>query len=110
MKGEERWIWLLDTEKVQPNYIDCRKGSKSQMFSEQEVSACISTAEKAFYWTRETFSKYQRYLGMELSPEDLGYFENAVEFQQEAINSLINKDPDDYHYFIRRASEEYNKI
>jgi hypothetical protein len=109
MKGEEQWIWL-DTEKVQPNYIDCRKGSKSQMFSEQEVLACISTAEKAFYWTRETFSKYQRYLGMELSPEDLEYFENAVEFQQEAINSLINKDPDDYHYFIRRASEEYNKI
>jgi len=109
MKGEENWLWI-NNENVLPYYVDCREGSKSKMFVEREVTTCSSTADEAFLWTQMTFSKYQKYLGMTLAGENLSYFENAVAFQNDAVNSLKNGNSLEYYYHIQRASEEYNKI
>jgi len=109
MKGEESWLWI-NNEHVLPYYVDCKEGSKSKMFVESEVTTCSSNADEAFIWTQTTFNKYQKYLGMTLTGDNLGYFENAVGFQNDAINSMKKGNSLEYYYYTQRASEEYNKI
>lgn len=109
MKGEERWIWI-DNENVRPNYVDCNDGSKSQMFSEATVGICELVYNGCFDQTKETFDLYQKYLGMNISDENKIFFENSVEFQKKAINSMKNNDALTYYCNIARAEEEYNKI
>ena len=109
MKGEENWLWI-NNEHVLLYYVDCKEGSKSKMFVESEVTTCSSIADEAFFWTQTTFSKYQKYLGMNLTGENLSCFKNAVGFQNEAVNSMKNSNSLEYYYNIQRASEEYNKL
>lgn len=109
MKGEERWIWLSN-DSVKPYYVDCKQGSKSQMFSENVVITCSLVADACFNSTRSTFGSYQKYLGMNLSGENLTFYENAIGFQTEALDSMNAGNPLDYYYFTQRANEEYNKI
>jgi hypothetical protein len=109
MKGEERWIWI-ENKLIKPYYVDCDQGSKSQMFSEKVISTCKLVASACFNWTKITFRKYQQFLGFNLTGENQTYFENAVDFQKSAINSMKNDDILGYYYFIQRAGEEYDKI
>jgi hypothetical protein len=109
MKGEERWIWLSN-DNVKPYYVDCSQGSKSQMFSECIVMTCDLVADACFNSTRTTFNQFQKYLGKGLTGENQAYFENAVGFQNEAINNMKIGNPLEYYYYVQRANEEYNKI
>jgi len=110
MKGEECWLWI-DNENVFPYYVDCKKGSKSQMFSESEVTTDSFTADYAFFLTQMVFHQYQQYLGMNLTGENLEHFQNAVSYQKQAIDELIDSgDPDEYIYFIDKAYDEYKEI
>jgi len=109
MKGEERWIWLSN-DSVKPYYVDCREGSKSQMFSENVLLTCQLVAEECFIQTKKTFSKYQEFLGENLVGENQSFFENGQNFQNNAITSMQNNDTLGYYYNISRAYEEYNKI
>jgi len=109
MKGEERWIWV-DNENVKPYYVDCDKGSKSQMFRENIVLINESTIDDIFSITQTTFIKYQHFLGRNLVGENLTYFNNAVSYQYDAIESMKNSDPSGYTHFIQLANEEYDKI
>ena len=109
MKGEERWIWI-ENKYIKPHYVDCDEGSKSQMFTEKFILTCDLVASACFNWTKITFDKYQRFLGLNLTIENMIYFKNAVDFQKSAINSFKNDDILGYYYFIQRASEEYDKI
>lgn len=109
MKGEERWIWLSN-DNVKPYYVDCKQGSKSQMFSECIVMTCDLVADACFNSTRTTFNQFQKYLGKGLTGENQAYFENAVGFQNEAINNMKIGNPLEYYYYVQRANEEYNKI
>lgn len=109
MKGEERWIWFSNNN-VKPFYVDCKQGSKSQMFSESIVWTCDLVADACFDTTRTTFHQFQKYLGIGLTGENKKYFENAVGFQNEAINRMKIGNPLEYYYNIKRANEEYNKI
>ena len=109
MKGEERWIWL-SSDDVKPYYIDCKQGSKSQMFSEKVLTICNLVADSCFNSTKNTFILYQKYLGAVLTGENQLLFENAVGFQNQAIYNMKNGNPLDYYYFMQRANEEFNKI
>ena len=109
MKGEERWIWI-ENKYIKPHYVDCDEGSKSQMFSEKFILTCDLVASACFNWTKITFNKYQRFLGLNLTMENMIYFKNAVDFQKSAINSFKNDDILGYLYLIHRASDEYDKI
>ena len=109
MKGEERWIWI-ENKYIKPHYVDCDEGSKSQMFSEKFILTCDLVASACFNWTKITFDKYQRFLGLNLTIENMIYFKNAVDFQKSAINSFKNDDILGYYYLIHRASDEYDKI
>jgi len=61
--------------------------------------------------TKNVFHKYEYYLGMNLSGDNLNHFQNATSFQFEAINEL--KESDDisgYILYLIDANEEYNEI
>ncbi len=110
MKGEERWIWI-DTPAVEPYYVDCREGSKSQMFPEGIINTDEFTAEYAFFHTRFMFTFYQQYLGTNLSMENQQHFQNATQFQTKALQAFSEKqDILLYIDYIQHAINEYQKI
>ena len=109
MKGEERWLWI-DNINVFPFYVDCKSGSKSQMFSEAVVNMDTLTANYAFVLTQIVFRSYQKYLGENLTVENLHHFNNASLFQNDAITAMKAGDPDGYISFLNRAYEEYKEI
>jgi hypothetical protein len=109
MKGEERWLWI-DTNNISPYYVDCKKGSKSQMFSEAVVSVDQLTANFAFVLTERVFRQYQSYLGLHLTDENLYHFQNATLYQKEAIITLKGNNTEGYISFLNRAYDEYNEI
>ncbi len=109
MKGEERWIWI-ENNNVRPYYIDCKEGSKSQMFTEEKKLVEKNLSDRCFNYTKITFNKYQRYLGMNLSCKNQIFFKNAINFQKKAINNLNRNNPEKYYNFIKMANEEYEKI
>ena len=81
------------------------------MFSESEVTTDSFTADYAFFLTQMVFHQYQQYLGMNLTGENLEHFQNAVSYQKQAIDELIDSgDPDEYIYFIDKAYDEYKEI
>jgi len=110
MKGEERWLWI-DNEYVSPYYVDCDAGSKSQMFSESEVTTDSFTADYAFLLTQMVFHQYQQYLGKNLTGENQQHFENATIYEKQAIEKLIETDDvNDYIYYMDSAFDEYKEI
>ncbi len=110
MKGEERWLWI-DNEDVYPYYVDCDRGSKSQMFSESEVTTDSFMADYAFLLTQMVFHQYEQYLGMNLTGENQDHFQNATIYQQQAMEKLIETDDvNDYIYFMDSAFDEYKEI
>jgi hypothetical protein len=109
MKGEERWIWFSD-ENVKPYYVDCDEGSKSQMFTEKSITTCEHISVTCFHSTIKTFNKFQSYLGESLTGQNLEFFENAINFQKQALNSFQNNDIMNYYYYLERSFEEYDKI
>jgi len=110
MKGEERWIWVAN-EKVYPYYVDCDEGSKSQMFNESEITTDSFTADYAFFRTQSVFHQYEKYLGMNLTGENLEHLQDAISYQKQATSELQeNDDINEYIYFIDKAYDEYKEI
>jgi len=69
MKGLERWIWI-DTQSVQPFYVDCEEGSKSQMFTETVIDVPTFAADYTFFRTQNMFSQYEKFNTMDLSAKN----------------------------------------
>ena len=110
MTGEERWLWI-DNDHVSPYYVDCDEGSKSQMFSESEVTTDSFTADYAFLLTQMVFHQYEQYLGMNLTGENQDHFQNATIYQKQAMEKLIETDDvNDYIYYMDSAFDEYKEI
>jgi len=110
MTGEERWLWI-DNDHVSPYYVDCDEGSKSQMFSESEVTTDSFTADYAFLLTQIVFHQYEQYLGMNLTGENLLHFQKAVCYQKQAMEELIETtDPNEYIFYMDLAFDEYKEI
>lgn len=110
MKGEERWIWI-DTDRVQPYYVDCDEGSKSQMFQEMMLTVDSFSAEYSFFRTRNVFHQYEKFFGMNLSSENTEHLQQAIHYQKQAITKLIEtEDIHEYIYFIEKAFDEYKAI
>lgn len=110
MKGEERWLWI-DTDDVSPYYVDCDRGSKSQMFTETNISVDSMIASYAFVLTQMVFRYYQEFLGANLSVENLAHFENATAYQKQGILALqYSSDIDSYILFLNKAYDEYQEI
>ena len=110
MRGEERWIWI-DTETVQPYYIDCDEGSKSQMFTETIVSAQPFAADYSFFRTQNVYSQYEKFLGSDLSSTDQQHVEQAIHFQTQACLKLVDTgDLNEYIFYIEKAYDEYKAI
>ncbi len=110
MKGEERWIWF-DNKNIKPVYIDCKNGSKSQMFQENKIQTCSIVKNDIFNITRIVFIKYQKYLGIELSCENKNHFNQALDYQKQALDDLKNSDkPYSYIHLMELANDEYNLI
>lgn len=112
MTGVERWIWI-DNEYVKPYYKDCKEGSKTRMFRENEVFAVEMPGEEAYNLTGDLFHKYEYYLNMDLTGQNLEHFQKAVDYQMDAIGELRKPDTDDafgYLYYMYKARDEYAKI
>jgi hypothetical protein len=109
MKGEERWLWI-DTNNVTPYYVDCKTGSKSQMFSEAVVTPDQLTANFAFVLTQRVFRDYQKYLGANLTNGNLLHFQNATLYQQDAIAALKTNNTEGYISFLQNAYREFEAI
>jgi hypothetical protein len=110
MKGEEKWIWF-DNKNIKPVYTDCRNDSKSQMFEENKIQTCSIVKDDIFNITRIVFTKYQKYLGKELSFENIIHFNQAIDYQKQALVDLNHSNKAySYIHFMELAKEEYNKI
>ena len=110
MKGEERWLWI-ENEKVFPYYIDCKEGSKSQMFSEAIISVDSKTANNTIDLTKNVFYYYQNYIGENLEDGDLLHFQNASNYQIKALNVLIDTNIiENYIYYMNLSYYEYRLI
>jgi len=107
MKGLEQWLWI-DNENVHPYYVDCKEGSKIMSFVESEMTT--SYGDNVVLLTKTVFSKYERYLGMDLYGENLEHFQNAIYHQKEAISLLKANQPGYYLYEMLLADIEYNQI
>ena len=81
------------------------------MFTESTISADETVISYAFALTQIVFRQYQTYLGMNLTAENQGYFENATEYQNHAIVEFTTyQDIDGYLYQMNLAYNEYLKI
>jgi len=111
MNGEERWLWI-NNENVYPHYVDCDKeGSKSKMFSENEVTTDSFTADYAFLLTQLVFHQYEQCLGGDLVGENLKHFQNATRYQKQAVIDLCTSDdPFEYIFLMDKAYYEYKEI
>ncbi|MDG6228856.1 MAG: transglutaminase-like domain-containing protein [Candidatus Thermoplasmatota archaeon] len=110
MKGEERWIWI-STNNVEPNYVDCDSGSKSKMFTETIVSLKPFAADYAFFRTQNVFNQYERFLGSDLSSLEQQHLDNAIQYQKDAVNQLIQTgDINDYIFYLEKSYDEYKMI
>jgi len=110
MKGEERWLWI-NNEQVKPYYVDCDKGSKSQMFTERQIYVNNTEADYVFHLTESVYSYYEQFLGINLSGGNLIKFNNAYNAQKNAIFKLKdNYDLVEYTKEILYAIDEYQKI
>lgn len=109
MKGEERWLWI-ENKNVHPYYVDCKTGSKSKMFYEGEVKTNSFTADYAFLLTQLVFYQYEHYLGMNLTGENLGHFQNATIFHNTAISAFQNSNIQSYIDYMNLAYDEYLSI
>jgi len=109
MTGEERWLWI-DKDNVQPHYVDCQEGSKSQMFKEGEITTDAFTADAAFFLTQQVFNQYKHYLGMPLIGENLGHFENATSYQDQALSEFSGSNMPGYIKNMNHAYNEYTSI
>jgi len=109
MKGEERWLWI-DTSNIAPWYVDCKQGSKAQMFYEAQVSADQLSADFAFVLTERVFRQYQQYLGANLTDGNLNHFQQAVSYQQDAIGALKANNTEGYISYLQDAYGEFLEI
>jgi len=110
MSGEERWLWI-DDENVFPYYVDCDNGSKSKMFSENEIMTDSFTADYAFFLTQTVFHQYEKHLGKNLSGENLEHFQDGLHYQKQAVDELSRSDDvNKYVYFLDKAYDEYKEI
>ena len=110
MTCEERWIWL-DTEKIHPYYVDCKTGSKSQMFQEAESSIDTFTADYTIFRTKTVFHAYEYYITKTLNSEESMHFNKAVNYQEQAVHILSEtNDLYQYIYFMDKAYDEYKLI
>ena len=109
MKGEERWLWI-DNEHVTPYYLDCKTGSKSQMFTESDVFVNESTATVLISLSKTVFHSYENYLGMTLSLINQMHFQNATSYQQSANSAFKQNDIQGYIENMSLANTEYAGI
>jgi len=109
MKGEERWLWI-ENENIYPYYVDCKTGSKSQMFYEGEIETDSFTADYAFLLTQLVFHQYEQYLGVNLTGENLGHFQNATIFHNNAISAFQHSNIQAYIDNMNLAYDEYLSI
>lgn len=109
MKGEERWLWT-DNENIYPYYVDCETGSKSQMFYEGFIETSEFTVDYAFLLTQLVYYQYEKYLGEDLSGENLLYHQNATKFHLNAIAAFKGSNIQLYIDNMYLAYQEYLKI
>jgi len=110
MKGEERWIWI-DSEHINPYYLNCEEGSKSQMFTESRISAKSFAVDYTIFRTQNVFNQYEKYLGNSLSSDNQQHLESAITFQKQACTTLVETNNiNDYVFFIEKAYDEYKSI
>jgi len=110
MKGEERWLWI-NNENIILYYIDCDEGSKSQMLIEKNITTNSFTADYAFFISECVFNQYQKFLGENLTSQNLLHFNNAINDQINAITEFKeNENIMEYIYFMDKAYDEYKQI
>jgi hypothetical protein len=110
MTGIERWFWI-ENHYVKPYYKDLKEGSKTRMINENEIITEKMPGEYAFNVTKEVFNKYEYYLAMDLTGENLIHFQNAVNYQLKAIEILKDSiDAYGYIYWMNEANKRYDDI
>ena len=57
------------------------------------------------------FHQYERFLGSDLSSTDEQHVTSAIQYQKDAVASLIDtEDINDYIFYIEKAYDEYKAI
>jgi transglutaminase-like putative cysteine protease len=110
MKYLEQWIWI-DSKNSDPNYKVSVFSSNNQAHNENEIKCNSDLADDVIILSKSVYYQYEFYLGMDLEGENLEHFQNANEYQRDAIREVsLSDNLEDYASLLENASEEYSKI
>jgi hypothetical protein len=105
MRGEERWMWYNE-DILKPYFFDCDIGSKSQMFTENNILLNESTAKQLLNDTHYLFSLYQRFLAEEVQGSDQDHFNNATNYLYQAGQKFKQGNVEEYELYLELALYE----
>ena len=100
--GCEQWYWV-DSE-------DIYGSAQTQSWIENEVITSEDNATIAFQITKTDWKYYTQYAGSNLTEENQQHFNNATEFQEDALWCLSLSDVDGYIDNMTLAYFEYIEI
>ena len=81
------------------------------MFIEKNITTNSFTADYAFFISECVFNQYRKFLGENLTSQNLLHFNNAINNQINAIKEFKeNENIMEYIYFMDKAYDEYKQI
>lgn len=99
MTGEERWMWYNESV-LQPYFVDCEEGSKSQMFTEYTWENDTSNQQYIQLYASFIFKWYQHFLKEDLSIYNQQLLAQAIEYLIQGIHALKNGDIFEYECYM----------
>jgi len=106
--GVEQWIWI--EPKTVWLYMNPFEGSGTRALIERELITDQQNASLAFNLTQDVYELYTRYLGRDLTGDNITHFDNAILAQQNAIECFNQSNFNGYLDNITIAYNEYREI
>ena len=106
--GCEPWFWVDNADARVWWHTGQRSGTRG--WFEKEITTPPDMANLAFNLTQNVYELHARYLGTNLSGENLLHFNNAISAQKNAIECFKQSDITGYLNNMTIAYNEYRKI
>lgn len=104
--GGEQWYWMPKTVYPHMNFVD----SGTRACIEKELMTDDQNANLAFNLTQDVYELHTRYIGIDLTGDNMTHFDNAILAQQNAIQCFTQSDVTGYYDNMTIAYDEYLNI
>lgn len=107
--GIEQWYWI-DSKTVWLAMVPLFEESGARACIEKELMTDDQNANLAFNLTQDVYELHTRYLGVDLTGDNITHFDNAILAQQTAIECFNQSNFNGYLDNISIAYDEYQQI